>query len=393
MILKYKQFESIKKPRNGIIIPKEDIADFDIPKSIVDKMMTWDVIFKSPYSNSFYNSTNIHRGFKPDGCLRVSDHWNYITKDGTKHCITYDDVIETRGQKVIVSIGEYNKKDNKYRILRSERSPSYVEFEEKRIKNLQHIKDPKNQESRRDFKDRVLSGDVYTTFTYRGKEYSGILKRYTGNSIRIEGNGGNVVFIDNYLDRNREQKMLTYDKYKNPIPNPVYDDLHKQAYPIKESLSRDHELIDYLIHLEDEEVAKEIVIIPNRAIFLKEGSEGPFLYGWFADIVRKYMELIGYQNLGRSYFPSLQSGKIFQNTPIGKEFQKRSEELTNVRLILNTEDRNIDPIIKIIDKEIDRIEKLSDYRIVDGENHLKWAYIDPPIFTIDLVFYKLSNLG
>lgn len=32
---------------------------------------------KSPYSNSFYNSKNIQFGYKPEGSIRISNHWNF----------------------------------------------------------------------------------------------------------------------------------------------------------------------------------------------------------------------------------------------------------------------------------------------------------------------------
>lgn len=40
----------------------------------------------SPYSESFYSSKDIDWGYKPEGSLRVSDHWNFGA-DG-EHCPT-----------------------------------------------------------------------------------------------------------------------------------------------------------------------------------------------------------------------------------------------------------------------------------------------------------------
>lgn len=39
---------------------------------------------KSPYSDSFYNSKDIDFGYKPEGSLRISDHWNF--GDDHKEC-------------------------------------------------------------------------------------------------------------------------------------------------------------------------------------------------------------------------------------------------------------------------------------------------------------------
>lgn len=45
---------------------------------------------KSPYSMSFYSSKDISWGHKPEGSLRVSDHWNF-GYDG-EHCPTAEPV-------------------------------------------------------------------------------------------------------------------------------------------------------------------------------------------------------------------------------------------------------------------------------------------------------------
>ncbi|MDV5977924.1 hypothetical protein [Streptococcus canis] len=40
----------------------------------------------SPYSESFYSSKDIDWGYKPEGSLRVSDHWNFGAN--SEHCPT-----------------------------------------------------------------------------------------------------------------------------------------------------------------------------------------------------------------------------------------------------------------------------------------------------------------
>lgn len=45
---------------------------------------------QSPYSYSFYSSKNIDWGHKPEGSLRVSDHWNF-GEEG-EHCPTTEPV-------------------------------------------------------------------------------------------------------------------------------------------------------------------------------------------------------------------------------------------------------------------------------------------------------------
>lgn len=43
-------------------------------------------IHQSPYSDSFYDSDDISWGHKPEGSLRLSDHWNFWSR-GEQHCI------------------------------------------------------------------------------------------------------------------------------------------------------------------------------------------------------------------------------------------------------------------------------------------------------------------
>ena len=63
--------------------------NFDFGRVISNKVFkiikTWDTISKSPYSDSFYNSDDIDWDYKPDKSLRISDHWNFISRD-KKHC-------------------------------------------------------------------------------------------------------------------------------------------------------------------------------------------------------------------------------------------------------------------------------------------------------------------
>lgn len=54
--------------------------------SVIEEISSWDVINKSPYSDSFYNDKEIGWDYKPMGSLRVSDHWNF--GDDREHCKT-----------------------------------------------------------------------------------------------------------------------------------------------------------------------------------------------------------------------------------------------------------------------------------------------------------------
>ena len=73
-------------------------------KAIIWVMENWNSSWsKSPYSNSFYDSKNISWSHKPEGSLRVSDHWNFNTYDEMgegildgRHCTTKNKNFKSR---------------------------------------------------------------------------------------------------------------------------------------------------------------------------------------------------------------------------------------------------------------------------------------------------------
>ena len=46
----------------------------------------YDLVQKSPYSESYYSDGEIDWNYKPEGSYRLSDHWNFESQ-GQKHCI------------------------------------------------------------------------------------------------------------------------------------------------------------------------------------------------------------------------------------------------------------------------------------------------------------------
>ena len=56
------------------------------PKEVLEEIDKFEYINKSPYSLSYYNTPNISWDYKPQGSLRISDHWNF-TSHGEKHCL------------------------------------------------------------------------------------------------------------------------------------------------------------------------------------------------------------------------------------------------------------------------------------------------------------------
>ncbi|EGQ2853432.1 hypothetical protein FZ615_04670 [Staphylococcus pseudintermedius] len=65
---------------------------------------------KSPFSLSAYNSTDISWGHKPDGSLRVADHWNFESRQ-VLHCPTVEDI------KDELAIARYNVQTKKYELI------------------------------------------------------------------------------------------------------------------------------------------------------------------------------------------------------------------------------------------------------------------------------------
>lgn len=69
-----------------IFLNYDGIAKYlGIPKNVVIEIFKNKCFEKSPYSNSFYNSKEIGWNSKPEGSLRISDHWNFNSL-GDVHC-------------------------------------------------------------------------------------------------------------------------------------------------------------------------------------------------------------------------------------------------------------------------------------------------------------------
>lgn len=73
--------------KNGSVLV-QFIAD-GLPKKVLQDIEKWDIVNKSPYSLSAYDSYGISWDSKPEGSLRVADHWNWYS-DGEYHCKTED---------------------------------------------------------------------------------------------------------------------------------------------------------------------------------------------------------------------------------------------------------------------------------------------------------------
>ncbi len=179
----------------------ENLDKYGIPEKIKMMMKEWPVIQKSPYSDSFYSSTDIGWSHKPEGSYRVSDHWNFTThRDGKskKHCKT-DRSVPTTSH---ITIAQY--KDGIYHVILSEPTEKNKEVQVKRKEKLKYLKDPEVIYQKKLFKDRVNAGEVFGDITISGKTYKGRIFKYTGQELKIVDADDKsftpaVVFSENYL--------------------------------------------------------------------------------------------------------------------------------------------------------------------------------------------------
>ena len=206
---------SIKPKVLGTIISVDELHQYDIPEQIIEQMKTWEVIYKSPYSNSFYNTTEINWGDKPNCSLRVSDHWNFSTRKtkltGRLHCKTNKNVLN----KSKYTIGKYNSEKDIYVVLLSLSKQSNQ-------KRLEYNKYRENIEKCREFSNRIKNSEVYTSFEYMDVKYIGKVDKLGKSSIRVVDENENVLLtLNNSQDKfNKMEKFILFDKNNNLIENP-----------------------------------------------------------------------------------------------------------------------------------------------------------------------------
>ncbi|MGG7078204.1 hypothetical protein [Clostridium sardiniense] len=106
------------------------------PKEVLEEISKFDHINKSPYSSSYYNVPNVTWEYKPEGSLRISDHWNFMSH-GEKHCI-----LESTEEKIENNWILAKYIEGKYHILKEfgENVPGY-RFMEINKNELELLKD------------------------------------------------------------------------------------------------------------------------------------------------------------------------------------------------------------------------------------------------------------
>lgn len=116
-----------------ILLPQKAMIT---PKNVLEKISKFDYINKSPYSKTYYNVPGITWDYKPEGSLRISDHWNFKS-NGSRHCVLdyTEDLIENYWM-----LAKYI--DGKYHVLEEFGSNvAGYRFSEVSKKDLELIKD------------------------------------------------------------------------------------------------------------------------------------------------------------------------------------------------------------------------------------------------------------
>lgn len=179
--LSKKELKRLKYSKKHKIVDISELkSEYGIPDEIIEMMSSWEVINKSPYSDTFYSSTDVDWGHKPDKSYRVSDHWNFISQ-GNKHCET-DDKVQNNSH---ISIGQYNKETNTYKILLSLPTENHTDKLNKAEARMKYLKNPDLIYKKTLFKDRISNGEIIMDFDFEDKHYNGVVQKYTGTYIRI----------------------------------------------------------------------------------------------------------------------------------------------------------------------------------------------------------------
>jgi hypothetical protein len=202
--------EYTNKLDNGsLIIPFENLPKYNLPEEIINEMSKWKIIKKSPYSNSFYDSEDISWDYKPHGSKRVSDHWNFKTSKSHRiHCVTDKPVKD----KSYVSVGIWDGKKGEYQIILSVPSLKHQKYVNYYSNNEYHKK-------MLDFKNRIKNREIYIVLTTKSQKIKGILRKYTGQELKIENEKGELIFNDNYA-RDRGYDIVLMDSNGVELVNP-----------------------------------------------------------------------------------------------------------------------------------------------------------------------------
>ena len=218
----YYKAKALAEPVENRIISPDDLYKFNLPDEIIEEMKKWDIIVKSPYSNSFYDSLDVGWSSKPDGSFRVSDHWNFVSQD-KKHCETTTKV----PTNTHISLGQYDASLGKYKILKTVIDKNYAKKIKDAEERKRYLTSPEVIEAKKEFKRRILNDEIFGEVTIDGKLYKGLINKFSGNDLRIiDPNSREVIYTDNHL----EEYVTLYDKDGNKVDNPFQEMKHIKTF-------------------------------------------------------------------------------------------------------------------------------------------------------------------
>lgn len=79
------------------------IQNQSLSTSIQQELNQWEYVHQSPYSLSFYNTSQVGWHQKPIGSLRLSDHWNFVSRNQL-HCRTKEPLKKEWKQRFLLGI-------------------------------------------------------------------------------------------------------------------------------------------------------------------------------------------------------------------------------------------------------------------------------------------------
>lgn len=166
----------------SIPVKWEDLVKYNLPPGIIEKMREWEHISKSPYSNSFYSSSEVTFKNKPHGSMRVSDHWNFHSRrDNKLHGRTSESV----ENNILWCIGVFDSEKKEYVITYKDYDLTYLKEQEFKKKRNEYMKDPNTIARKRFFAGLLDKHEILVEMIYKGWERNGVLHKYTGTKIAI----------------------------------------------------------------------------------------------------------------------------------------------------------------------------------------------------------------
>jgi hypothetical protein len=195
----------------------EDLGEYNLPPGILEKMKEWEYISKSPYSNSFYSSKDVTFATKPNGSMRVSDHWNFVSRRDSKIHSKTDISVENNKEWCI---GVFNEEKRMYTIIYSEADLSYLKQQEISRRIREYLTNIDTINRKRLFKSKMDNHEIQIEMDYNGKEIIGLLHKYTGIKISVVDSDSNVIYSNGELETNKINKLIIKDKIGNIIEDP-----------------------------------------------------------------------------------------------------------------------------------------------------------------------------